>query len=78
MSATAGQSHDSIVRKPILTEKEANFKEKLFQKHTAHGEPKHKSASVVEAKNPEVDKQLNTFMNEMAHTLKRTAAGKQL
>jgi len=74
MSGNTGQSHDSIIRKPVLTEKEATFRERLFHKQKMPGEQQHQQA-VQAAKNPQVEKQLDSFMNEMATTLKKTAAG---
>lgn len=75
MSGNTGQSHDSIIRKPALTEKEASFRERLFHKQKMPGEPQ--PQHLVQApKNPQVEKQLDSFMSEMANTLKKTAAGR--
>lgn len=75
MSGNAGQSHDSIIRKPVLTEKEASFRERLFHKQKMHGEQQPQQA-VQAPKNAQVEKQLDSFMNEMANTLKKTATGR--
>lgn len=75
MSSNATQTHESIVRKPILTEKEANFKQRLFQKPALHDETRSKPISWENIKKHETDKQVENFMQEMATTLKRTTAG---